>query len=314
MTSTSPIDGDSSPASPQVTVVITAYNHERFIEQAIRSALTQSTTFPVEILVADDCSTDGSPVIIERLFQEHPGRLKVLPRPKNLGISANLQDCREQAQGKYLAILEGDDYWVDSRKLQKMFDAMEAHPDWSMCFHGTRVFAEDGSRDDIIKPDVTPTRPMVVNDFLLENQVQTMSSAMYRQGVVRRTPGWHANIRIGDWALNILHADVGPVGFVPGIMTAYRVHGRGMWSSLHSFKQWLDVLALFSNLEQHFKDSREREFREAKEIHIRQFSDRVSYLEKVERRYESLQLHRVAACCRWIQGLLGRTREDRPTR
>ncbi len=288
--------------SPAVTVAITTYNHERYIETAIRSALEQQTTFPVEILVADDVSKDNTREIIRRLDREFPGRLTLLMRETNLGLSANLQDCRARARGKYLAVLEGDDIWIDPLKLQKQHDALESHPDWTMCYASSRVFHDDHAKPPHIKPNPPPTRTLVVEDFLRENQVQTMSVAMYRQGIVKQTPPWHAKLRIGDWALHILHADAGPIGFIPDVVTGYRVHAGGLWSGLDSFRQWEEMLRLFEYLAQHFQGSRAQQMLDARNQLMKEFSDRVKDLEKVERRYLMLRLDRVAAVCRWFLG------------
>ncbi|TWU41194.1 putative glycosyltransferase EpsE [Novipirellula aureliae] len=288
--------------TPVVSVALITYNHEQYIEQAVQSVLEQQTPFPIEILVGEDCSTDGTRAVLERLDQQHPGRLTLLPRPKNLGLSGNLQDCRERARGRYLAVLEGDDYWIDPLKLKKQHDAMEMHPDWSMCFGACRVFYEDGSREAIIKPNVFPSAPLGVDDFLQECQIQTMSVTMYRQGIIERTPMWHSKLRIGDWALAILHANVGPIGFVPEVLTAYRAHAGGLWSGLATFRQWEELLALFGYLESHFDGELATKMKLARENVIQQCSDRVNYLERVERRYLTLKLDRVAAACRWLLG------------
>lgn len=285
-------------SDPIVSAVITTYNHEHYIEQAVRSVLEQETTFPVEILIAEDCSTDGTRVVLRKLKQVHGDKLTLLLREKNLGLSANLQDCRSRAKGRYIAILEGDDYWIDPRKLQKQHDAMEANPDWSMCFAACRVFYGDKSEKERIVPIAFPEKPLQLDDFLTQGQVQTMSVAMYRQGIVTQTPSWHAKLRIGDWALNIMHAQAGPVGFLPEVLTAYRVHRGGLWSGLETFRQWQEILELFAFLQQHFEGELASKMSGARQWHFDAFRDRVADLEKVERRYCALKLDRVAALWR----------------
>lgn len=279
-------DAQESSELPAVTVAITSYNHERYIEQAILSVLSQQTDFRVEILVADDCSTDNTPKSIMRLAEANPGRLTILSRPQNLGISANLQDCRDHANGQYLAILEGDDFWTDESKLQRQYEAMQANPDWSMCFTACRVIHDENEHLDFIKPSPFPTRLLTIEDFLQENQVQTMSVAMYRQGVVDRTPEWHADVRIGDWALNMLHAEHGPIGFVPHVCASYRVHQHGLWSGLSSFGRWKEIDTLFAALEQHFEGPLADEISRARTRFGTDFDDRVTYLERIEQRYK----------------------------
>ncbi len=298
MTNSVPAKLDTQSVLPIVSVAILVYNHERYIEQAIDSVLGQRTHFPIEILVAEDCSTDATRDVLARLDQRYPGQLMLLLRERNLGLSANLQDCRERSRGRYLAILEGDDYWLDPLKLQKQYEAMESHPDWSMCFGACRVFYEDGSQPDRIVPTPPPSGPLVLGDFLNVGQLQTMSAAMYRQGVVTQTPAWHAKLRLGDWALHILHAHAGPVGFLPDVLTAYRVHRGGLWSGLHTFGQWEETLALFTHLEAHFEGELSAKMRAARSRFITMFSDRVADLEKVERRYQMLQLDHIAALWR----------------
>ena len=281
---------DESLARTEVTVAITSFNHEQYIEQAITSVLDQRTEFRIEILVADDCSTDRTADVIERLSDTNPGRLTILSRPHNLGVSANMQDCRDRARGKYLAILEGDDFWTDPLKLQKQYDAMQANPQWSMCFTACRVVHAEMKQKDFVKPDPFPQRPLTFDDFLAENQIQTMSVAMYRQGIVERTPQWHAQIRIGDWALNMLHAKSGPIGFVPQVCAHYRVHSEGLWSGLSSFGRWQEIDTLFSALEQHFERELRAKIAKARQNFKNDFDDRVAYLERIERRYQAFGL------------------------
>jgi len=288
-------------AQPLVTAVILTYNHERYIEQAVRSVIAQRTSFPIEILVGEDCSTDGTRSALDRLNQEFPQRLTILRRDVNLGLSANLQDCRERARGRYLAILEGDDSWTDPLKLQRQFDAMEAHPEWSMCYHPCRVFDEDGRQRPRISPTTYPANPLTVLDLLEQNHVPTMSVACFRQGVVRQTPPWHAELRNGDWALYILHADIGPVGFLPDVMADYRLHQGGLWSGFGSYNRWQQTLALFGHLAQHFQGRYAAEIAEAHRIHLKATIQRVDDLEKIERRYLALRLDRIAAVCKWLR-------------
>lgn len=299
-----PIKSESAP--PVVTVAILTFNHAPFIEQAVHSVLAQNTNFPIEILLADDCSTDETPEILDRLETKYPDRLTQLQRKRNLGLSANLQECRERAMGRYLAILEGDDYWTDPLKLQKQHDALEDHPDWSMCYTAARVFAEDASHKDFVKPSPFPEKALGVGDFVEENQIQTMSVAMYRQGVVTRTPDWHAQLRIGDWALHVLHANKGPIGFVPEVTTAYRVHPGGLWSGLSTFRRWEEMIRLFRFLEQHFEGEYAASMKAAQDKLAKDFDDRVAYLERIEYRYNFLRLNRVAAVFRFLKSLFTR--------
>jgi len=295
------LPSDNASTTPVVSVAIIAYQHESYIEQAVLSVLDQKTNFSLEILVADDCSTDRTPEILRFLDQRFPGRLTFLVDDRNLGLSANIQRCRQFARGKYFAILEGDDYWIDPMKLQRQHDAMQANPTWSMCFGFWKVIYESGNRSPVVKPASAPVGPLTVDDFLEENPIQTMSVAMYRQGLVCETPPWHEAIRIGDWALHIMHTQFGPVGFVPEVLTAYRVHDRGLWSGLGTFARWQELLYLFESLESHFEGDIAAKMKRAKEKVLGDCAARVADLEKVERRYRGLGLERLSGIYRKLR-------------
>src|SRR3954451_4471341 len=103
----------------KVSALIITYNQEKFIEQAVRSALMQRVNFPYEIVVGEDCSTDGTREIVKRLADENPGRIRAHFRDRNLGMHMNHRATFAACTGKYVAMLEGDDYWTDPLKLQK---------------------------------------------------------------------------------------------------------------------------------------------------------------------------------------------------
>jgi glycosyltransferase involved in cell wall biosynthesis len=285
---------------PLVTVVVLTYNHERYIEQAVQSVIAQRTTFPVEILIGEDRSTDGTKEILRRLAAANPGKMKLLLREENLGLSRNLQDCREKASGRYMAILEGDDYWTDSAKLQKLFDAIEVHPEWSMIFHSCRAFHDAGDTPDATLPAPSPNRPLLIQDMLQRNHVPTMSVAMYRQGLMTQPMEWHPELRIGDWALNAIHALHGPIGFLPDLMTSYRIHDGGLWSGLGLVNRWRQYMLLFDCLEANFQGQHASEIEASRSTFIKELQREVDDLKKIERRYLALRLDRIAGVLRWF--------------
>src|SRR6185295_15883149 len=99
--------------TPTVSVCVITFNHERFIAEAIESALAQKTRLDYEIVVGDDGSTDDTPRILARLAEQHAPRLRVVRRQENLGINRNLAATLQECRGRYIALLEGDDYWTD---------------------------------------------------------------------------------------------------------------------------------------------------------------------------------------------------------
>lgn len=130
---------------PLASVIILAYNQNAYISECIDGAVSQDTTFPIEIILADDCSTDGTREICEEYAAKCPELIKLLPSDRNVGAVANEQRAFLAAKGKYIATCEGDDLWTDSLKLQKQVDFLEANPGYSVCFHRyKKMHTEDG--------------------------------------------------------------------------------------------------------------------------------------------------------------------------
>jgi len=121
---------------PLVTISCITYNHEKYIRDAIESFLAQQTSFPIEILIHDDASTDKTTNIIREFEQKHPDLIFPLYQTENQyskGVKPEKIN-QDRARGKYLAYCEGDDYWPDPLKLQKQVDFLEANPDYSLTY------------------------------------------------------------------------------------------------------------------------------------------------------------------------------------
>ena len=212
----------------KASVLMITYNHERFIEQAIESALGQRVNFPYEILIADDCSTDGTIAIVRRYAARHPSRIRPLWTERNLGIVPNFLRTWQACRGQYIAVLEGDDYWTSERKLQCQVDAMDEHPEWPMSFQPAQVVFDDG-RPSYEYPAKPRKAVFTIRDLLLGNPIQTCA-VIYRAGLVGGLPEGLERLSLADWPLAILHALRGEVGLVDEVMSVYRRHPGGSWS------------------------------------------------------------------------------------
>ncbi|MBO7467830.1 MAG: glycosyltransferase family 2 protein [Bacteroidaceae bacterium] len=120
---------------PLVSVITITYNHAPYIAKCIEGVLMQKVDFPMEFIIADDCSTDGTREICEKYAKKNPNLIRLILTEKNVGAVENEQRAFKAAKGKYIATCEGDDYWTSSFKLQKQVDFLEANPDYSVCFH-----------------------------------------------------------------------------------------------------------------------------------------------------------------------------------
>ena len=214
----------------KLSVLIATYNQERYIEQAVRSALMEQTAFDYEIVVADDCSTDGTRAILRTLAAEHPNRLRCVLNERNLGMHGNYRSGWMQCRGQYIAMLEGDDYWTDPQKLQKQVAFLDAHPECVLCFHNVVIFNDDESAGDSESLYCPPDLPEICGpEELLQEMFINTSSVVIRNGVFKEFPALGTDLALGDWPFFLWLSSFGKLGYIPRVMSAYRKHGEGLW-------------------------------------------------------------------------------------
>ena len=227
-----PIPVAPDPVDPKVSVLFITYNHASTVRQALDSALAQRTSFPVEILVGDDCSTDGTRDIVAAYARAHPDRLRALLHPRNLGFFGkfNFLAVHQEARAPYAIVLEGDDYWIDPSKLQRQADFLDARPECSACFHDCLV--QDGPELD---PRHLYLASTVKRDLGLKEVIGDMfphtTTVMFRRGIFGPFPAWFDALELTDLALMSLLATRGPLGYLDGPpRSVYRTTG-GSWTS-----------------------------------------------------------------------------------
>ncbi len=218
----------------KLSVAMITYNHERFIGQAIESILAQNVNFEYEIVIGEDCSTDGTRALIMEFQRRYPNRLKLLLRDRNVGAMRNSAETIEACKGQYVALLEGDDYWTATDKLQKQVDFLDAYPDRALCCGRARPVYEAGTEDFDAGWDVAPSRPAgpyVVEDILKGNFVVTCTTVVRRE-LIPPFPNWFFEMKLGDWPLWAMIARYGKIELMDEIVAAYRIHLGGTWSSM----------------------------------------------------------------------------------
>ncbi len=127
-------------ADPLVSVKMITYNHAPFIAQAIEAVLQQKTNFPFELVIGEDCSTDGTRKIVFEYQEKYPDIIRVLTSEKNVGMKKNSYRTIKACRGKYIAFCEGDDYWHREDKLQKQVAYLESHPECGLVFADCDVY------------------------------------------------------------------------------------------------------------------------------------------------------------------------------
>jgi glycosyltransferase involved in cell wall biosynthesis len=237
----------------KVSVCVITYNHERYLGQALDSALRQRTDFPFEVVVRDDCSTDRTGEIAADYQTRHPGQIRLLPATENLGPIPNIARVLAACTGEYVALLEGDDYWTDPEKLRRQVEFLDTHPGHSFCFHPvTEVDAEGTSRRSFPQ---TARKDFTFADLFPHNFVPTCS-VLFRRRLVPELPGWMLGVLPGDWPLHMLSARHGPFRMLPQVMGAYRVHEGGIWSRRLASRRYRATVRMLTHARAHFGPDR----------------------------------------------------------
>jgi glycosyltransferase involved in cell wall biosynthesis len=232
----------------RVTALVMTYNHRPFIAAALDSALAQETGFDYEILVSEDCSTDGTREIVLDYQRRHPGRIRLLLSERNLRSNAVVSRGIEAAAGEFVALLDGDDRWTSPHKLQKQVDFLDAHPECAFCFHNAEVVHEDGSRPAWLW---TPPRQKTISslqDMWRGNFIAT-ATVLIRRAALPQIPRWYETLfPITDWPLYLLAAEHGDIGYIDEVMAQYRYHAGGLysarseWEKLESTAQFYRIM------------------------------------------------------------------------
>lgn len=220
--------------NPFVSICCLTYNHESYIRQCLDGFVMQKTKFPIEILIHDDASTDGTQDIIREYEAKYPNIIKPIYQKENQyskGVKVSLVYNYSRAKGKYIALCEGDDYWTDPYKLQKQVDFLESHPNYVMCSHRFDQYYEDRHRLEKEKDDTFQGA-----DYDLQNLIggkwftQTLT-VMYRRSALdlKRYERYGMSMDIILFYELLKH---GKGYCFPEAMGVYRYHNGGVWSEV----------------------------------------------------------------------------------
>ncbi len=225
-------------SNPLVSISVITYNQEDFLPEALDSIVSQKTTFPFEIILGDDCSTDSTREICSKYKEQYPDLIKLRFPKQNMGSMPNWIENIKACTGKYIAICEGDDYWTDPYKLQKQVDFMEEHISYSMCAHAANTLM-CGVLDEI-KLD---TSVLTISDIIKNNWGIMTASILFRKEMFV-IPEWYYKIKNGDYGLQLLLSLKGDIGYLQDNMSVYRQHFGGISSTLKPLNQaaWLTYL------------------------------------------------------------------------
>jgi glycosyltransferase involved in cell wall biosynthesis len=258
-----PRTGRSSPGNQaKVSVLLSTYNHENFIKWAVESVLMQETDFDFELVIIEDFSTDGTRDIVTDFQKKYPDKIRLVLSDKNMNNLDNFVSAFQSSAARYIAMLDGDDFWTSPRKLQRQADFLDTHPECSVCFHNVRVFYED--------EDGAPwnynhdaQREISTLEDLWEYNFIAGRAAMLRAGLFGEFPGWFFEEIWGDWPLYILNAQYGDIGYIDEVMGAYRIHSGGYWSGLDRVQKLEQLVHFYGRMNRNLGFRYEKSIRAA---------------------------------------------------
>lgn len=231
------LPGDPDPL-PLVSVVVVTYQHAAFIGSCIEKILAQRCDFRYEILIGEDQSTDGTREICERLAADHPDKITLFLRDRKdvmviMGKPtgrANLMDLLQKARGKYVALCEGDDHWIDPDKLQTQVDALEREPRLCGCF--TNAYNEqDGLRSEYYGAPGVPLPPAeLVLEDVIENVSMPTCTLVFRRALILPLDPAFREAPVADSVLLTVLARQGPLRFIDRHTGVRHVHPGGIYS------------------------------------------------------------------------------------
>jgi len=267
----------------KLTICCLTYNHVNFIKKTLDGFLNQITNFKFKILIWDDASTDGTSELISNYRNKFPDIIDYVLSPVNISPEKSFLELLSRAKTEYIALCEGDDYWVDFNKLQKQVDFLDKNKEYSMCFHPVLVKDDEGVKQDYQFPD-KKSHPILykknylqLEDLVYQNYIQT-NSAVYRWRYKDLDISSHypEDTLPGDWYIHLLHAEIGKIGYIDDIMSVYRRHSGGIWSGGNDkvIKKYGKQHAnFFKNLDIHFKGKFESLFKKNETSLLRKHAD-----------------------------------------
>lgn len=279
---------------PLVSVCMITYNHEKYIAQTIESVLMQKTSFPIELIIGEDCSTDNTRAICIEYQKKYPEIIRLLLPETNVGMMENFIKVLRASIGKYIALCEGDDYWIDPYKLQKQVDFLENNGEFIACYHNARIINTQNKITlfNSLDENHFPSTEDIIN----KRWFIATASLVFRNSIIE-LPGWMNTVVNGDYALELLLANKGKLYYMDDVMSVYRQHESSVSFELNKKKVFLydKLIELYKNVfeiypEKYNKTITERIIFFENEIRKEQRLLSYPFLEYVDWRYHKRKL------------------------
>lgn len=255
--------------TPLVSIVYMTYNQEQYVNDALQSFLLQETSFPFEILIHDDASSDSTTEIIQAYAKKYPHIIRTIYQKINQFSQPKknvLLIAVSQAQGKYVAFCEGDDYWINPKKLQTQILEMEKYPNCNISFHPALQRCSQG-KEKIIAKHNGHTKVFSAREVILGGAgFCPTASLIINKTIFQSIPSWFLEAPVGDYFLQILASLNGGALYLNEVMSVYRIGSAGSWSSRiekdenYAQNYFLKILKSIEDISRHTNHIYQKEF------------------------------------------------------
>jgi glycosyltransferase involved in cell wall biosynthesis len=268
---------DTTP-EPEVSVLVITYNHDKYVRQALDGVTMQKTSFGVEVVLADDYSQDSTLEILKEYEANNP-HFRLLPTERRLGITLNYKRGFDACRGRYVAVLEGDDFWTSPRRLELMSTFLHRHPECSFCCHRV-IRVDEVAGHAALYPTFGPEAEswfFTASQLARGNFIGNFSACMYRRDVIAGLEPGLWSIQLREWPFNIVVARRGLIGYVPEIMSVYRAHPGGIWSLKAPAEQRAMLLELIETYNEFLGFEFDAEFQSCKRVLMAEARSEAAY-------------------------------------
>lgn len=259
--------------TPLVSVCVQTYRQEKYIQQCLESIAAQQCNFNYEILIGEDDSDDETRNICIDFANNHPDKVRLFLHHRKNNIKINGSPTSRfnymynifSARGKYIAMCEGDDYWIDEQKLQKQVDFLENNPDYSICFSKTKELLKNGK---LINERVkVPSQTTTAVDLAFQNYIHTPSIVYRNIWRNQELPDFFVKLMVGDFPKNLMVANTGKIYQHKDAMAVYR-RDVGIFSSTGTEKRNKAEIEQFGPFMNYFKDKKIKQQLARRYVHL----------------------------------------------
>lgn len=244
-----------------ISVALITYGQEKYVKQALDSILMQETKYKYEIIIGDDCSKDNTREILLEYQKKFNNKISLILQEKNVGATRNIFDLFKKCSGKYITLFEGDDYWIDSKKIQKQVEFLENHYEYLGVSHTFNLVDVNGKF--ISKyPDRINTEKFVTINSFLKGDFFRITTTVFRNIFTgsenKYDVLYRASRNVGDFTLSIILLDLGKIYVLDDCMSVYRVvnkKGENNYNSITTpLKNYNDFIQLIKIVDKHYNN------------------------------------------------------------